>query len=55
MTNNNNKNTINTTITSVSAKKDHFKNKLITDFKNHPSYILFISSLKSDYTKIKYN
>jgi hypothetical protein len=39
---NNNKNINNTIITSVSAKNAHFKNKIITDYKNHPEYILFI-------------
>jgi hypothetical protein len=38
--NNNNKSINNTTITSVSAKNAHFKNKIIIDHKNHPAYIL---------------
>ncbi len=30
-------------------------NKLVLEYKNHPAYVLFISSLKSNYTKIKYD
>ncbi len=30
-------------------------NKLALEFKNHSAYILFISSLKANYTKIKYD
>ena len=30
-------------------------NNLSLNYKNHPSYTLFISSLKSEYTKIKYD
>ena len=29
--------------------------KLVLDYKNHPAYVLFISSLKSNHTKIKYD
>lgn len=44
MMNNYNNNLTNiTTTASVSAKDDHFKNKLITEYKNHPVYVLFIS------------
>ena len=28
-------------------------NKPTLDYKNHPAYVLFISSLKANYTKIK--
>jgi integrase len=42
-----------TTINNIDCSYNN--NNLILNYKNHPSYILFISSLKSNYTKIKYD
>ena len=60
--NNNNILTTNTTTskTTTTAIPTAFitsngNNNLILNYKNHPSYTLFISSLKSKYTKIKYD
>lgn len=30
-------------------------NKLVLGYKNHPAYALFISSLRANHTKIKYD
>ena len=58
--NNNNNNAVTTitntikTIPTTFITSSSSSNNLILNYKNHPSYTLFISSLKSVYTKIKY-
>lgn len=42
-------------ITTTSPIDTSNANKLTLDYKNHPAYVLFISSLKANYTKIKYD
>ena len=55
MKNNNEITTTTTTTVSTTFISSNTNNKLILDYKNHPAYILFISSLKANYTKIKYD
>ncbi|MGN6630256.1 MAG: hypothetical protein ACTHKJ_10365, partial [Candidatus Nitrosocosmicus sp.] len=53
MTNNNNNSITTTTTTKYNSSNN--QNKLLSEYRNYPSYILFISSLKSDHTKLKYD
>ncbi len=48
-------------VANTAADAAHFNhttsnaNKLVLEYKNHPAYVLFISSLRANYTKIKYD
>jgi hypothetical protein len=53
--NNNIATTVSAPATTPSPIHNSNTNKLTLDYKNHPAYVLFISSLKANYTKIKYD
>jgi len=64
MTNYNNNNIVTSTTTTTTSNtatptafipSNNSSNNISLNYKNHPSYILFISSLKSEYTQIKYD
>ena len=64
MTNYNNNNIVTSTTTTTTSNtatptafipSNNSSNNISLNYKNHPSYTLFISSLKSEYTQIKYD